>query len=113
MNNETILNKSYDFWKMLLPVLARLPKAYKFNLGDKTQDVASRIMELLIEAYYSPSERKRELLVHANIQIEILRRYLRLMFEIGLYPSTTYGRLSEMLNDIGRMTGGWLKSLKT
>lgn len=112
MINETILNKTFDFWKALLPALSKLPKNYKFNLGDRAQGVASDIMELLVEAYYSPPEHKRDLLNRANIKIEILRRYLRLLFELGLHHSSTYGRLSEMLDETGRMTGGWIKSLK-
>ncbi len=112
MVNETILNKSFDFWKALFPALAKLPKNYKFNLGDRAQSIASEVVELLLEAYFSPPEHKRDQLTRANIKIEILRRYLRLMFELGLYTSTTYGRFSEMLDEIGRMVGGWIKSLK-
>lgn len=112
MNSETILTKSFDFLKVFLPALAKLPKNYKFNLGDRAQTVATEMMELLVEAYYSTPERKRDLLTRANIKIEILRRYLRLIFELGLHTSSLYGRLSESLDEIGRMNGGWLKSLK-
>jgi hypothetical protein len=45
------------------------------------------------------------------VKIQILRRYLRLAYELGLYSTKVYERLAGSLNEIGRMTGGWLKKL--
>jgi hypothetical protein len=47
-----------------------------------------------------------------NIRLEILRHYFRLCYDLGLYNSLKYKDFAERLDEIGRMTGGWLKSLK-
>ncbi len=111
MNTDSILVKVFDYWKILVPVLSKFPRQYKFSLGERMQNLASELMEILVEAYYSPRDQKKALLARANIKIEILRRYLRLAYELGLYSSKVYERLAASLNEIGRMAGGWLKSL--
>ena len=69
------------------------------------------LLELLIEAYYAPATQKRNLLVRTNILLEKLRYYFRLGFDLGLYTSTRYNDFAKRLDEIGRMCGGWLKSL--
>lgn len=112
---ENILNKIYDFWKTLLPVAGKFPRQYKFVLGERVQNLASELMELSVEAYFAPgggSEAKRLLLQKANLKVEMLRRYLRLAFDLGLFPVSTLERLQRQVDEIGSMLGGWLKSLK-
>ncbi len=47
-----------------------------------------------------------------NIRLEILRQYFRLCYDLRLYNSLKYKDFAERLDEIGHMTGGWLKSLK-
>ncbi|MCK6695448.1 MAG: four helix bundle protein [Thermoanaerobaculia bacterium] len=69
-------------------------------------------MELLIEAYFLPPDEKKPVLNRVNIQLETLRHYYRLVYECGHYNSLRYKDYSERIDEIGRMVGGWLKSLK-
>ncbi len=108
---DSILSKTHDMWKMLVPTLSRLPKHLKYSLGDRAQSAASDLLELVVEAYYSPPSVKKPLLLKANIKIEVLRQYLRLGFALGAYTSLVLVRLAEPLDEIGRMVGGWIKSL--
>jgi four helix bundle protein len=109
--NETIVLKSYEFMKELVGVLKKFPRDQRFLLGDRIQLLASEIMETFIEAYYRPSSEKKPLLDKANILLEKMRYYLRMCYELGFYASTRYGQLSEQVQEIGRMNGGWIKSL--
>jgi hypothetical protein len=111
---ENILNKIYDLWKILLPVAGKLPRQYKFVLGERIQNIASELMERSVEAYFTASgtAEKRTQLLHANLKVELLRRYLRLSHDLGLVSLSTLERLQRQVDEIGRMLGGWLKSLK-
>lgn len=111
---ENILNKIYDLWKTMLPVAAKLPRQYKFVLGERIQNLASDLMELSVEAYFSPSmesNAKKQTLQKANLKIELLRRYLRVAFDLGLLPMKSLEHLQRQVDEIGRMLGGWIKSL--
>ncbi|MFM9951379.1 MAG: diversity-generating retroelement protein Avd [Saprospiraceae bacterium] len=111
-SNETIIQKAYDLLKYTIPVLEKFPRNQKFTLADRIQDALSELLEELIRAYYAPMSIKKEKLQNINVRLEILRHYFRLCYDIGLYNSLKYKDFAERLDEIGRMTGGWLKSLK-
>jgi hypothetical protein len=110
-SKETVTAKAYDLLKHSLPMLDGLPRSQKFTLGDRIQNHLSDLLEMLIEAYFLPAGEKRPVLLRANICLEMLRHYYRLAYERGHYNSLWFKDFAERLDEIGRMTGGWLKSL--
>ncbi|MFN0175797.1 MAG: diversity-generating retroelement protein Avd [Saprospiraceae bacterium] len=108
---ETIAAKAYDLLKYSLPMLEGLPRSQKFTLGDRIQNHLSDLLEMLLEAYYLPAAEKRPLLLRANIRLEMLRYFYRLGFDRGHYNSLRYKEFAERIDEIGRMVGGWIKSL--
>jgi hypothetical protein len=108
---EVIAAKAYELLKYTLPTLEGLPRSQKFTLGDRVQNHLSDLLEMLIEAYYLPGSEKRPVLMRINIRLEMLRHFYRLGFERGHYNSLKYRDFSEKTDEIGRMVGGWLKSL--
>lgn len=111
-HQNTILVQTYELLKFLIGVLKHFPREQKFLIGDRIQSLISDILEAFIEAYYSPGKEKKPRLIQANIKLEKLRYYIRLCYELGYYPSTKYGLIMEKIQEIGRMNGGWIKSLK-
>ena len=93
-------------------MLENLPRTQKFTLGDRIQNHLSDLMEMLIEAYFLPPAEKRQVLNRVNIRLETLRHYYRLTYERGHYNSLRYKEYAERVDEIGRMVGGWLKSLQ-
>jgi hypothetical protein len=79
--------------------------------GDRVQNHLSDLLERLIRAFYAPPTRKKELLLEVNVDLEILRHYIRLGFDLNLFKATQYHDFSNRIDEIGRMAGGWLKSL--
>lgn len=47
-----------------------------------------------------------------DVELMKLRVYLRLSFRLGFLPSKKYEVWSEKLIEIGKMLGGWIKSVK-
>ena len=109
---EPIVLKAYELLKFTLPLINRLPKNQKFTYGDRLQNHLMDLMEQLLEAVYAQPETKRPLLMRVNIRLEKLRFLFRLGFETGLFDSGMYRELSSRADEIGRMCGGWLRSLK-
>ncbi|MDX1912150.1 MAG: diversity-generating retroelement protein Avd [Saprospiraceae bacterium] len=108
---NTILTQTYEFLKMMIGVMQHFPRDQKFLIADRMQNLISDMLELFIEAYYSPPGDKKNKLLEANVKIEQLRYYVRLCYELGFYNSIKYGLIMEKMQEIGRMNGGWLKSL--
>jgi hypothetical protein len=110
--NETILVKAYDFIKYSLPILNKMPREQRYLLGHRLQEMLSDLLERIVEAYYAPTHHKRELLTKVNLSLEKLRYFFRLGYDLGYYNSIRYHDFALRINEIGKMTGGWLKSLK-
>jgi hypothetical protein len=84
-----VLIKWYDWTKWLLERVGSFPKNQRFVFGQRLADRAIGVLELLVEAAYSP--RKAELLGRANRQIEVLRRLARLAKDRALLSVRQYG----------------------
>ena len=102
----------YDFLKGVIPTVNAFPRDQRHILGARLENLCIETLELLIEAYYLPKDQKKANLIQANLNFEKTRYLIRLGYELGYYNSTRYGRFAEQLLELGRMTGGWLKSLE-
>ncbi len=112
MSQETIVAKAYELLKYSLPIIEKLPRTHKFTLGDRLESHMLDILEGVIEAYYTPKSRKLYMLDKLNILLEKSRYLIRLGFEMGFYRSNHYKEWAEKINEIGRMVGGWKRSIK-
>lgn len=109
---DSILQKTYNALKDAIPVLERFPKSQKFTLGDRLQNLISDLLELLIEAHFASKPDKRLMLHQVNIKLEKLRFFIRLSYELGHLSMRQYDEFVRRYNEIGRMTGGWIKSIQ-
>ncbi len=102
-----ILNDFYDLVKWFLPKITKFPRNYRYTLGMRIENKLYGIVELLISARYS--KKKIQLLKKTNIEIEMLRYYVRLCKDMKLITSRNYEFLSRNVNEIGKQLGGWIK----
>jgi hypothetical protein len=67
------------------------------------------VQESCLRAFYGRD--KRPHLLEANLQLEITRRLVRLAHAMRCFSNQAYAVLSEKIDEVGRMVGGWLRSL--
>lgn len=89
-----------------------MPKKDKYTLGEKTQKTTLDLMELLIEASYVEKTRKTSALDNAAVKLDLLKTLVRLAQDLKALPTNKYLLLEEKLQEVGRMLGGWIKSLR-
>ncbi len=89
-----------------------MPKKDKYTLGEKTQRATLDLIELLIEAGYQEKFKKRAILDRAAVKLDLIKLIVRLGQDLKAIPTNKYLSLEEKLQEIGRMLGGWIKSLK-
>lgn len=109
---ESIILKMNALIIYVIPILDGYPRSKKYFLGDRIQNYLLDILEALIEAYYSKKDEKIKILMKVNIILEKIRYLFRLSFDLKCINTEKYGKLSEKLIEIGKMNGGWLKSLQ-
>jgi hypothetical protein len=107
--SDNILTKLQDLLVYLIPQLNKFPRDQKFVLGDRIETKVLDVQEFCLRAYYSRD--KRGYLLEANLQLEVVRHLVRLANALKLFSNHTYGVLAEKMDEVGRMIGGWLKSV--
>lgn len=113
IQNETpIIQKIYDFYKDQYLVIEKMPKKDKYTLGEKLEKTTLELMESLIAAGFVHKLNKISHLEQAATKLDLLKVLIRLGRDIKAIPDSKYLFLEEKLQEIGRMLGGWLKSLR-
>lgn len=104
-----ILQKVFDMIQYAYPALAQYPKSEKFSLVTDIKHILDEMLELTIEAqkkYF-----KKTTLQELDVTIAKLKAYLRLSFILKFLPTKKYEVWSSMVVEIGKMLGGWLKTV--
>lgn len=110
MKESPIFSRTYDLLRWLLPVTIKFPRAQRFVLAQAVQQTALAFQERLVEAAASPQP--LDLLKQADVALTKLRLYLRLCRDLELISLGQYAHVAGMLVEIGRLLGGWQKSIR-
>lgn len=113
MNNNDIpvLNKSYELYKLFHEYRKVVPKQDRFTIYERSENVILSTIELLLEASYGDKERKIILLERASVKLNVLRFLIRLMKETKTFDLKKYANIEIIIDKIGRMIGGWIRSM--
>lgn len=114
MSQSPIFGKTYDLLLWLIPRTATFPREQRFVMARQLQDVALRFQEYLIEAGSLPREArpaKLDCLNRADVELTKLRFHLRLCRDLELLNAGQHNHASRMVDEIGRLLGGWFKTL--
>ena len=77
-----IIQKTYDLVKWYVPLLSRLPRDHKFQLGDRIVTGLYELLENLILARYQRD--KLAQLQSINSRLDVLRYQTRLLLDFDL-----------------------------
>jgi len=105
-----IFTKLYEFYKTLTSAITSFPKTKRYTLGQKLDNVTLDIFELLLSIPVSHD--KTSTLQEISIKIDLLKILLRLSRDSLAVNDKTYLQLESLLQEIGRMLGGWIRSSK-
>ncbi|MEO1068109.1 MAG: diversity-generating retroelement protein Avd [Cyanobacteria bacterium J06638_6] len=109
-NDLPIIQKTYDLIKWYIPILHRLPRDYRFSLGDRMIAELYGLLEELITARYDREKLSR--LQRLNSKLDILRHQTRLLLDFDLIQTKRYEFASQLINAVGVDLGGWIKQQK-
>jgi len=104
-----IFSKTSNFLLWLLQHTEKYPKSERFRLAKRIEDSAFEFYEALIHAVKT-SDKRRYLLV-ADLELDKVRLYIRLAHARQLTNHEQYLFAAESLTEIGKLLGGWLKTL--
>ena len=102
------LKDAYGVWQQYL---TDFPKANRFTLGSKIDDVFLAAIEYCFLASYSAAAEKQVFVDRSIARVDLLKLLLQLAWDIKALDDKKYIRLSEQLATVGRMLGGWRRQI--
>ncbi len=93
----------------LIPLLDNFPRNRRFTLGERLESGVIEILELLVEAAYAKT--KHDILTRANRRLAVVRHLWRMVHELRTIPTKRYAHGANLLEDLGKQIGGWLKRI--
>ena len=107
MNESPIFAKTYDLVKWLIPLTIKFPRHQRFVMAQAMQQSALNLQERLLEAVRLSDTGQR--LQAADVELDKLRFYLRLSYDLGYINLGQQRHAGQMLAEIGRLLGSWQK----
>jgi four helix bundle protein len=106
-----IFARTYDFITWLIPKTENFPRSQRFIVTQRLQQAALVFQELLVEANTHRGALRAEKLRAADSELRKVRLYLRLCEKWNWLTSSQYHHVSGMVAEIGRLLGGWQKTV--
>jgi len=111
-NQLPIIQKLMAAYKLWHEIVPNFPKTSRYTLGAKVDTLFLDTIEHILAAIYAPAQDKIRELGHSITTLDALKFFLQISWEIHSLDTKKYLALSEKLDEIGRMLGGWRKGLE-
>ena len=102
------LTATYTLWHEFLP---HFPKNSRYTLAEKIDLLFIEVIELAFLASYFYKAQKIPYVQKAVMKLDLLKFFLQIAWEIKALDNKKFILLSEKLNEVGKMLGGWLRQL--
>ncbi|OHA94460.1 MAG: hypothetical protein A3F20_00395 [Candidatus Zambryskibacteria bacterium RIFCSPHIGHO2_12_FULL_39_21] len=98
------LKDSYKLWQVLLAIL---PKTLRYSMGIKIDSLFVEVIEYTSMASFLEKSEKLPYLKVAIRKIDTIKILLMIVWENRGIDDKKYITISESLNEVGKMLGGW------
>ncbi len=89
----------------------KFPKSDRYTLGQKVFSTLLDILTIVMKAEYLPREKKKFTLLEISPHLDMVKILIRLSYSLQIVTDKDYIRLETEVEEIGKMLGGWIRSL--
>lgn len=111
-NQLPIIQKLVATYKLWHETVPHFPKTSRYTLGARIDSLFLDAIEHVLTAIYAPAPTKIVELGRSITTLDTLKFFLQVSWEVRSLDNKKYLALSEQLDEIGRMLGGWRKGLE-
>jgi hypothetical protein len=105
-----IFKKAYDLYKTFYSYRADVPRQDKYAIWQRSEDAVIDLIADILTASQMRQAEKIPVLERTSVKLNLLRVFIRLMKETKTIDAKKYITLQTIIDEIGRMLGGWIKS---
>ena len=110
--NIPIFKKAYDLYKLCNSYRGGISKQDRYGLWLRTENTLLDIVEGILKASHLSKREKLPTLEMVNLKVNLLRVFVRLAKDTKTVDNEKYIAMQQLIDEIGRMLGGWIKSTK-
>jgi len=108
-----IIQKTYEVYKEVVDINNHLEKRLRYSLGQSLEESVLSLLDSLIMAKHAPKSLKASYLLKSISHLEITRLKLRLVLDFkAVKNETNIFKVQQKNQEIGKMLGGWIRSLE-
>jgi hypothetical protein len=106
-----IFHRMYDLYKMLHSYQPQIPKSERYTLWQKCENTTLALLEALIETGHQKGDGRVQSLYGISNKLDLLKVLIRLAKDTRTIDSAKYLEIQTVIQEIGKMIGGWIKSV--
>ncbi|KKR91873.1 MAG: hypothetical protein UU95_C0031G0008 [Parcubacteria group bacterium GW2011_GWC2_42_12] len=107
-----IFKKAYGLYNEFYGLRNSVPKQDRFTIWQRCENLILEILEYILDASQLSKIEKLPILQKTSTKLNLLRVFLRLCKDTKVLDIKKYIRLEQNVDEIGRMLGGWIKSIQ-
>jgi len=102
-----VFEQWYKTTDWLLDKCEKFPRDVRYTISNRIGNLAIDILEEITEAIYTKERVKK--LDSLNLKLEKLRILCRLCHDRHYLSTQQFSYVTQQINEVGKMLGGWLK----
>ena len=102
-----LLQKIKDLYLLWYEYYRSLPKEHRYTLGAKVDILITEVIEAITSASFLIRAEKQPYIRMAIRKTDAIKIFLLILWETKSLDNKKYLIISEKINEIGRMLGGW------
>lgn len=110
-NNVSILERIKGAYLMWLNIVPHMPKHNRYTIGERIENKFLDLLELTHTTYFSNREIKINNIPKCILLSDTLKFLVSVAWTSKLISHKQCEEIALKLDEIGKMLGGWLKSL--
>lgn len=112
LRNATIFSKVFDFCVQWHQQSKKFPKLDRYSLGQECLQTLVETVVIVKKAEFLTGQIKIIEIQKASEKLDLIKVLVRLTRAIEILEEKEYIVMEAELSEIGRMIGGWIRSLK-
>ena len=106
-----IFTRAYDLTGLWYKTAKGFPKLDRYTIGNQVFGLLMEFLVGITKVEYLTPYQKRERLIALSPSLDSVKILIRLAHSLEIVQEQHYIKFEEELNEIGRMLGGWIRSL--
>ena len=107
-----IFKKVHQLYRVFYGYKNIIPKQDRYAIWQRCENIILDLLENILIASLLPRNEKAPVLEKTSLKLNALRIFFRLAKDVEAIDHKKYIILEAIIDEIGRMLGGWIRSLK-